>query len=358
MTAFLPDWAPSLHPMIVHFPIALLLLALLFDVLYFIFRKQAWLHAAANSLYVLGGIAAVAAFFSGRQAADLAEIPAFANSALAEHADLGQYTAWFFGLYALLRLAGWWLNWQEKVGVLLLLLVVAAGGAVLLYETAEHGAELVYRHGIGVQAADEARKAAAEKAAVEAALSEGGIVQSPDGSWKWRPAHGAEIVLQQQFRWLAGDPAALRPGTAHDPAEEDVLMLHPQNSRALLVAGTPLEGVQMDVRVNLDDFRGTLMLVHHVQDAQNFDFVALGDGQMRLGRMINGKMTVEDEDTAEVSGWAEIRAVGHKGHFRGYVNGKLVTHGHAKDLPPGAAGLLIDGSGTLRLAKIAVQAVR
>ena len=356
--AILPDWAPSLHPLIIHFPIALLLLALFFDVLFLIFRKHTWLNAAANALYVLGGISAVAAFFSGRQAADLAEIPASVHSALAEHADLGQYTAWFFGIYGLLRLVGWWQNWQEKVVVMLVLLVIAAGGAVLLFETAEHGAELVYRHGIGVKAVETARKAEAERVAVEKTLSEGGIVQSPDGSWEWRPEHGAEIVLQQQFRWLAGEPAALRPETAHDPAETDVLTLHPQNSRALLVAGLPLEGVQMDVRVNLDDFRGTLMLVHHVQDAQNFDFVALADGEMQLGRMVDGKASIEDRGAVNASGWIQIRAVGHGGHFRGYVNEKLVTHGHAKDLPPGPAGLLIDGSGTVRLAKMTVQATQ
>ena len=309
---FLPEWAPSVHPLIIHFPIALLLLALVFDVLFLIFRKHRWLNNSANALYILGGLGAVAAFFSGRQAADLAEIPAFVHTALSEHADLGLYTAWFFGIYGVFRLLGWWQQWYENVIVLVVSTVIGLGGAVLLFETAEHGAALVYRYGIGVKAAETARREAAEKADVEEALSEGGIVPAENGGWKWQPQHGADLVLKQQFNWVLGDAESLQPQATHDETAGEVLELKLRNNRVLFTAGAPLDGVQLDVKVNLDNFKGSFMLVHHVQD----------------------------------------------GHFRGYLNEKLVTHGHAKDLPPGATGLLIDGSGTVLLDEIVVQAIQ
>lgn len=347
---YLPEWAPSLHPLIIHFPIALLLFALFFDVLFLIFRKHPWLNANANALYLLGALGVVAAFFSGRQAADLANIPPFVHPTLSEHADLGQYTAWFFGIYGLFRLAGWWKSWYENIIVLFVSVVIAVGGAVLLFETAEHGAELVYRYGIGVKAS--------EKEAMEKVVSESGMAMAEDGSWEWRPANGAEIVLKQQFNWLLGEAESLHPQTAHDESAEDVLVLNPQNSRVLFTAGNPLNGVQADVRVNLDEFQGKFMLLHHLQDAQNFDFVALADGEMRLGQMVDGKASIKDRGAVNASGWIQIRAVGHGGHFRGYVNEKLVTHGHARGLPPGPAGFLIEGSGTILIDEIVVHSIQ
>ena len=44
---FIPDWAPNVHPMLVHFPIALLCVAVLLDAVALAMRKQAGLRLAA-----------------------------------------------------------------------------------------------------------------------------------------------------------------------------------------------------------------------------------------------------------------------------------------------------------------------
>ena len=65
-----------------------------------------------------------------------------------------------------------------------------------------------------------------------------------------------------------------------------------------------------------------------------------------------------DQGDTDASGWILLRAVGDGRHFRGYVNGKLVTHGHADELPPGGVGIAVHGTGTLLLDKISVQSLR
>jgi len=354
---FLPEWAPNLHPLIVHFPIALLIFALVFDFFALIFRNANWLRYAAGSLYVLGAVAALVTFFTGKQAADAVNIPALANPTLNKHADWALSTVWFFGIYGLIRLLFLSKKPSQKWVVSFVIFLTGAGGMFLLFETAEHGAELVFRHGVGVKAAEEARQELAEVQARQDILAESGIVEQENGSWQWNPGYGADIILKEQFNWLIGEPEAMNAKTAHDETSGDVLALDPQNTTALVTAAKPLKGVQVDMRINLDQFRGTFMVVHHLQDSLTYDFVMLAKDVMKLGRMTAGKETVEDQGDFQVRGWFTLRAVGEGRHFRGYVNDKLITHGHANELPPGPVGFSIQGSGILLVDFIKVQAL-
>ena len=61
----IPDWAPNIHPMIVHFPIALILAAIGTDLLALAIRRWDWLRPATVALYVVGGASAVFTYFTG-----------------------------------------------------------------------------------------------------------------------------------------------------------------------------------------------------------------------------------------------------------------------------------------------------
>jgi uncharacterized membrane protein len=54
-----------LHPMIVHFPIALIIAGFLADTLFIFYKRESWLSKAGFSLMLLGTLAAGVAFLTG-----------------------------------------------------------------------------------------------------------------------------------------------------------------------------------------------------------------------------------------------------------------------------------------------------
>ena len=147
---------PSLHVMVVHFPIALICLAPLFDLGCLIFRDRVWLDRTATLLYVLGTLGAGAAYLAGERAAKaLVEISPAAESALADHESSALITLIALAIVALFRL---WVSWisrndrRIRLGLFRLVAIpVALAGLALLAITADRGGNLVYGHGLGVQ---------------------------------------------------------------------------------------------------------------------------------------------------------------------------------------------------------------
>ena len=102
-----PEWAPNIHPMFVHFPLALLFTAVLIDFFALLARPWKWLRTVAATLYTVGAISAIVTYFTGQQAADLVSPPPEAQPILTEHADLescleavGTKRIWLFSSHA------------------------------------------------------------------------------------------------------------------------------------------------------------------------------------------------------------------------------------------------------------------
>jgi uncharacterized membrane protein len=55
----------DLHPMIVHFPIALIIAGFLADTLYLFYKQESWLSKAGFGLMILGTLGACAAYLTG-----------------------------------------------------------------------------------------------------------------------------------------------------------------------------------------------------------------------------------------------------------------------------------------------------
>lgn len=148
---------PNLHAVLVHFPVALLAVALLLDLGCLVVRKMVWLDRAATMLYVLGTIAAAAAFLTGRIASqEMWQFPPEAQAVLADHHDLGLLTLLAYCIVTVLRGIVTWLareDWRIKLGFFRLLALVASSAAlILLALTADRGGALVYRYGMGSSA--------------------------------------------------------------------------------------------------------------------------------------------------------------------------------------------------------------
>ena len=128
-----PDWAPNIHPIIVHFPLVLLIIAVLFDLVGLALTKFDWIKKSALLLYFLGTIAAAVAFITGIEASNNIDIPANAFSTVNEHADWAEITLWFFSIYTIIRLTvGLFFKSLKKVFVVAIVLAGLLGIYLLL----------------------------------------------------------------------------------------------------------------------------------------------------------------------------------------------------------------------------------
>ncbi|MCS3936978.1 putative membrane protein [Salinibacter ruber] len=297
----IPDWAPNVHPLIVHFPIAFLVGAIGADLLSLTFRRWTWLRPATVALYIAGGTSAVLTYVTGTWAANSVTVAAEAQSVLTEHANLGWQVMWFFGAYALLRLgAHLWPRTRASRSTQGVLLVMALGGAVLLYETGEHGAEMVYRYGVGVRQAEEGETA-----------GEPGLTVGETG-WQWRPRLAS--AWTDRMRWLEGTPDTLeaRLDTLDDGSV--ALALTPEAPGTFIVPDT-LGAVQVTAKLDRSAFDGSVSLLHHVQDLRSYDFLQLSGAMLRQGRVQDGTTTVFAEAERIADRWEAIRVVGDGTHF-------------------------------------------
>jgi len=135
-----------LHPMIVHFPIALLITSVLFDAASHIFKRES-LRDGALWLLVLGLLGGIAASIAGDFAEEAAEKAGIAESLIETHESLAFVTMAIFGLLFLWRLI---LRNQFTGQLLAIYLLVATIGVGTLSATGYYGGDLVYEHGAGV----------------------------------------------------------------------------------------------------------------------------------------------------------------------------------------------------------------
>ena len=141
-----------LHPQIVHFPIALIVTAAVIDLVALGTAPRATLRRVATGLYLAGAAALLAAYFSGRNDAELMRIPGSAHALVDEHWDWALRTTIYVGAVALVRAA---LEWTGRIAARAVWLPIAAASLaalLLLYQTAERGGRLVYEHGVAVAA--------------------------------------------------------------------------------------------------------------------------------------------------------------------------------------------------------------
>ncbi|MGK7370782.1 MAG: hypothetical protein ACNS64_11260, partial [Candidatus Halalkalibacterium sp. M3_1C_030] len=244
-----------------------------------------------------------------------------------EHADWALWTVWFFGIYALGRILLHWYQKMDQKSIRIAAFVLALPGIFLLYETGDHGAEMVFGYGAGTgQLVEQQNNAPVSTDSLQQANTTFRV--SNNGNWSWEVGPNGVSTLLSRFHWLEGSASELRP-TVVNSGNNHLIKISADSTNNFFVGKESFQNVQVDYYLDLSNFNGEISLVNHVQDAQNYDFVMLSsDGTVSQGRVSGGNRQVFAEESYSASGMLFIRTVGNGTHFRGYINKEMVVHGH------------------------------
>lgn len=153
-----PGWN-ELHPLVIHFPIALLLVAPLFIIVGVITNPQKGrpFLIAALVLMLLGTASTFLAIATGEAAGEIAERTPAVSAVLEKHEDLAEMTRIVFSVLTLLFAAILFLPriLKREASALtarilpLAFLLLYSTGSVILVNTAHNGGRLVHELGVG-----------------------------------------------------------------------------------------------------------------------------------------------------------------------------------------------------------------
>lgn len=145
MVEIIPNW----HPMLVHFTVALVCVS---GVLFVLSRlvtnwqlEDQWLACAYWSLWI-GALISVGTVIAGWMAFNTVEHDTVSHEAMVVHRNLALVT-----LIVIIIMAIWAIvQYVQEMSPSIIFMVCMLLSVAMVGSTAWHGAELVYRHGLGV----------------------------------------------------------------------------------------------------------------------------------------------------------------------------------------------------------------
>jgi len=144
------DFLAELHPPVVHFAIALILIGVLFDITGFIFNRESLKNAGFWTI-VFGALAVWGAMFTGHYAEELVEEAIKGTEAydlLEEHEEIGEILPWIVSILAGFRV---FLNFRPNKKLFILYMAAGIVVAGMVGFQGRLGGKMVYEHGVGVK---------------------------------------------------------------------------------------------------------------------------------------------------------------------------------------------------------------
>ncbi|KAA3637682.1 MAG: hypothetical protein DWQ02_06365 [Bacteroidetes bacterium] len=138
---------PTLHPLVVHFPIVLLLFAALFQIIsFFVFKEQlSWVTLGTATLGLLG--AYIAGRFVHPHTSGLSETAAWV---LKKHELFADYTLWSALIAVVLKAVSHFFL-ERKLLVEVFVAIALIGSAYSVSEAGHYGAQLIHIEGVGAK---------------------------------------------------------------------------------------------------------------------------------------------------------------------------------------------------------------
>lgn len=379
----LQDWTalPNLHPALVHFPIVLVALGLLGDLLLVTRVRSAALDRHLALLWLGAAASAGATYLAGDEAAESLTLPSTADATLGLHEDWALATLIGIAFVGVLRIAvAWWDRHESFPGPHAARVVALVGAFVvqgLVLRTADLGGALVYRHGVAV-----APIAAAAGSTPRAAGSEPLVSEQPstaraessesrtgaqparrsedlqrlsDGSLRWTPWPGDTSVLGRVLESQGDGRVEVLPASGGARG----LALRVDGKNRLLLPGT-FEDERVEVRWDTTAFSGRVGILARLGPDGRAGLLDVRPGGAVALAVLDGDGGVNSlgggESSLPTGPWSvAFSLVGR--HWRGLVEGRAVVHGHAPLVRPGRVGLVLDGRGVVRIEWVRVQGV-
>jgi uncharacterized membrane protein len=139
------DW-PQVHAALNDLPTALLLTAVLFELIAVVTRRPGF-HQVSFWTLMVGAVGGAAAVISGLQAEDHIEHGEAVHRVMETHEQLGLITLGVFGGLALWRIVR-----ERRMGTLerALVVILSLGGVGVLFATANYGGRLIFQHAAAI----------------------------------------------------------------------------------------------------------------------------------------------------------------------------------------------------------------
>ena len=138
-----------IHPMIIHFPIALLIVGFLFDLTGVLFKKE-FFSKTGFYLLILGTLGVAAAYITGNLAGEGIAEAGTLKQALETHEDAAELTLWLMIITSVFRI-GVVLLKKYKGAFQWVALILFLAGVISIARTGFYGGELVFKHAAGIQ---------------------------------------------------------------------------------------------------------------------------------------------------------------------------------------------------------------
>jgi len=147
MTALYHLFPPTLHPMVIHFTIAIIYLTALCGILGMVFRSSDFYYRAFFGLLVLSILATLAAGAAGVVSESYIHVPHDVHAMLHNHKKYGELT----GVFIVIATALQWIHQRRKRSISMLALLSCLIAVALVSLTGFIGGSMVYDYGLGVK---------------------------------------------------------------------------------------------------------------------------------------------------------------------------------------------------------------
>lgn len=169
----------------------------------------------------------------------------------------------------------------------------------------------------------------------------------------WSPSGNGEELIRSDFHFIAGAMDNIDPEVMASEAGDNILKLKADGKPVAFVFHQSYGNVGMAASVDVSVFDGSFKLIHHAKDLDNHEFVSINNGNMKLGRVVNGEEVIFDNGEFEAGdGWLNLRVSAAGTHYKGYIGNKTVTHGHGDKMDNGYVGIMLAGTGDVLIRSI------